>query len=232
MSLETSLIIVAGRAEVKRLFGHGWQLIIQFGIYILFTNYALAQPIGQNDYKIYSSIIRNEISDSTYSIAILKIGIRGKEVQEYTQNIASALKSGNQNSLQHVYSWTESENGGRPTPIDTMFYQYILDFCSYPSNFFELADRLQIPCRTIILDRYPIKGNTSKGDWDQFYEKYPGSGGIFSFSRVLYYEPTWTTAIVYFWHRRYDLNGHGALAILKKVNDGWNILYKTYLWWN
>jgi hypothetical protein len=110
--------------------------------------------------------------------------------------------------------------------------QYILDFCSYPSAIFELSDRFQIPCKTILLNHYPIRASNSNEDWNNFYEKYPGSGGIFSFSRILYYNANRTTAIVYFWHRRYDLNGHGALAILRKVNERWEIQYKTYLWWN
>jgi hypothetical protein len=217
---------------LDRLWYNECRIIFQFVVYLLITGKVCAQTISQDDYKIYSLIIRSEIPDSTFSIGLVKNGIRGNEVEEYTQNLTSALKSGNQTRLQHIYSWTESERGERPTQIDTIMHRYILDFCSYPSGLFELSDQLQISCRTFILERNPIKSNNSKTDWDQFYQRYPGSAGIFSFSRVLYYGRNWSTAIVYFWHRRYELNGHGALAILQKLNGKWNIQYKTYLWWN
>jgi hypothetical protein len=191
-----------------------------------------AQQPGQDDYAIYSCIIKKEISDTIQSICFLKNGIAGKEVNEYTQNLVLALRSGNHNSMQHLYSWTESDYGERPTTIDTVMHQYILDFCSYPSNAFELSEKFEIPCKAIMLDRYPIKASTSHEDWNRFYKKFPGSGGIFAFSRIIYYQENHSTAIVYFWHRRYDLNGHGALAILKKQKEGWKIQYKTYLWWN
>ena len=191
-----------------------------------------AQSVGPDDYLIYSLIVRNEISDTTRSIGLLRNGIDGMEVGGHTQNLILALKSGNQNSLQHLYSWTESGNGQRPTTIDTSMHPYILDFCAYPASGFGLSPRLHVPCRTIMLNRYPIREESAGEDWNHYYEKYPGSGGIFSFSRVLYYNKDWSTAIVYFWHRRYDLNGHGALAILKKMDRGWQIQYKTFLWWN
>ena len=216
--------------KIFRVYAYHYFFLLTFLFPVRSQLYA-QQPIPE-DYDIYSSIIRSEISDSTQSIAIIRGGIQGKEVTEYTQNMATALKSGNLNSMQHLYSWTESREGERPTTIDTIFYPYILDFCSYPSDAFELSNWFLIQCKVVMVNRYPIRANNSKGDWNHFYEEYPGSGGIFSFSRVLFYDRTRTTAIVYFWHRRYDLNGHGALVILKKLSDGWKIHYKTYLWWN
>jgi hypothetical protein len=219
--------------SIVRIFRfYAYQFFFLMAFLFLVKDHLYAQQPIPEDYDIYSSIIRNEISDSAQSIALVRGGIQGKEVTEYTQNLASALKSGNQNSIQHLHSWTESGAGERPTTIDTLVYPYILDYCSYPSDAFELSNWFQIQCKVVMLNRYPIRANNNKEDWNHFYEEYPGSGGIFSFSRVLFYDQTRTTAIVYFWHRRYELNGHGALVILKKQDKGWAIQYKTYLWWN
>jgi hypothetical protein len=217
---------------VKIIRTYALHFILFLAFLFLTASQVPAQQPGLDDYAVYSCIIKNEIPDTIQSIGLLKNGIAGKEVNEYTQNLVLALRSNNYNSLQHLYSWTESENGERPTVIDTTMHQHILDFCSYPSNAFELSEKFEIPCKAIMLERYPIKTNSSHEDWDHFYKKFPGSGGIFAFSRVLYYQENRSTAIVYFWHRRYDLNGHGALVILKKQNEGWKIQYKTYLWWN
>jgi hypothetical protein len=85
--------------------------------------------------------------------------------------------------------------------------------------------------KTVLIKKFPIRRKSIQQDWKKFYEKYPGSGGIFSFSKIKYYTED-TTAIVYYWVRRNGLNGHGALAVLTKKNGEWQMKYKTYLWWN
>lgn len=203
-----------------------------FSILLAITIASNGQHSHLDDYKIYSSIIRSETGDTTKSVAIIRRSIHSEEVHEHTSNIATTLRSGNENSLQRLYAWTESEHGSQPTPIDTSAQRMILDFCGMITEGQAFQDRLDLHFESFFLTRYPIRNESVDEDWNEFYRKYPGSGGIFSFSRVAYYSPDWKTAVVYFWHRRYGLNGHGALAVMKKAGDAWLIKYKTYLWWN
>ena len=82
-----------------------------------------------------------------------------------------------------------------------------------------------------MIKKFPIRRKSIQEDWKSFYEKYPDSGGIFSFSKIKYYSED-TFAIVYYWIRRGGLNGHGALAVMTNINGEWQMKYKTYLWWN
>jgi hypothetical protein len=83
----------------------------------------------------------------------------------------------------------------------------------------------------VLIKKFPIRRKSIQKDWKTFYEKHPGSGGIFSFSKIKYYSGD-TTAIVYYWVRRNGLNGHGALAVLTNNNGKWEMEYKIYLWHN
>jgi hypothetical protein len=57
-------------------------------------------------------------------------------------------------------------------------------------------------------------------NWDEFYKRYPDSGGILMISAVGFNQRR-TLAIVYTWSACRDLCGSGSFVLLKKINGKW-----------
>jgi hypothetical protein len=183
------------------------------------------------DYQVYAAIIKSEIRDSTKSVAIIKNSIGSAEKNHNTFLTAGQLTSNNLSDRYQVYLWTENNKTESPSTIDSNSTQFLIDYCKVNIDKLTLTNSFNQPYKTVIIKKFPIRRKFIQQDWNAFYEKYPGSGGIFSFSKIKYYTQD-TTAIVYYWVRRNGLNGHGALAILTKNSGEWQMKYKTYLWHN
>ena len=198
---------------------------------LLLTNAILFGQVSAEDYKVYSTIIKTEISDSTKSVVIIKNSIDSADKNENTFLTAEQLTSNNLSDRYQVYGWTENNKKERPSIIDSISALLIIDFCKSNTDKFTLTNNFNQTYKTVLIKKFPIRRKSIQQDWKTFYEKYPGSGGIFSFSKIKYYT-TDTTAIVYYWVRRHGLNGHGALAVMTKINGEWQMEYKIYLWHN
>ena len=198
---------------------------------LLSGSYLFGQQFNVDDYKIYSSLIQTEIRDTAKSIAIIKIGISYQELKGNTGTIADAIKSGDSNSIYQICRWTENNAGKKPTCIDSISQEIVLDYTDNKFADFVIMDQVSSSAKIILLKDFPIRTKSIDNDWKNFYKKYPGSGGIFSLSRIMY-TPDEMTAILYYWHRLNGLNGHGALAIMEKTGAEWKIKYKIYLWWS
>jgi len=144
--------------------------------------------------------------------------------RENIQRTADLLSSENISDRYQVYGWTENARKGRPAIIDSVTAEWLIDYCKTRADKFILTNAFNQMYKTILLNKIPIRRRVEK-DWKNFYTKYPGSGGIFSFSKIEYYEDK-TTAIFYYWHRRNGLNGYGAIAIMTKIDDEWAMKYK------
>jgi len=199
---------------------------------LLLTNSVLFGQLNTEDYRVYAAVIKTEISDSTKSVAIIKIGIDSTRKNESTYSIADQLTSKDLSDKHQVYLWTENYKKERPSIIDSNSAQLLIDYCKANADKFTLTNDFNQTYKTVLIKKFPIRRKSIQQDWETFYEKYPGSGGIFSFSRIKYYTEEKTTAIFYYWARRNGLNGHGALAVMTKINGEWQMKYKTYLWWN
>jgi hypothetical protein len=201
-------------------------------ILLLLANSILFGQLTAEDYKVYAAIIKTEILDSTRSVAIIKNGIDSQETTENIYITADNLTSYDLSNKYQVYSWTENYKKERPSIIDSSSAQLLIDYCKSKADKFILANNFNQIYKTVLIKKSPIRRKSIQQDWTNFYEKYPGSGGIFSFSKITYYAADKTTAIFYYWHRRNGLNGHGALALMTKTDGEWQTKYKTYLWWN
>lgn len=186
------------------------------------------QQLSAEDYKVYAAITKTEIRDSTTSIAILKNGIDSLKKAESTQSTLTDLTSIDKYL---IYRWTEDYKRARPTSIDSNSAKFMVDYCKSKTNKFSFTKDFNQPYKTTFLEKFPIRAKSAQKDWNSFYKKYPGSGGIFAFSNIKYYSDD-SIAILYYWVRRAGLSGHGALALLTKNNNVWQMKYKTYLWWN
>jgi hypothetical protein len=198
----------------------------------LLTTHLLVGQTSNENYQIYSAIISTEILDSTKSIAVLKNSIGREEVASHSHMSIKELKSSDANEKYSVYFWTENYKQERPTVIDSITTHLLGEYLEGKNERFVFTNSFNQKYKIYILKRFPINRNTVQADWKEFYEKYPGSGGIFSFSPIAYFNSNNDTAILYYWHRRNGFNGHGALAIMKKENGLWEMKYKIYLWWN
>ena len=200
---------------------------------LLVTNlFLFGQQPFLEDYKVYASLIKTEILDTTNSIVIIKKGIKTKETIDNTYRIANNLNSKDLNSQYEIYGWTENSKKERPSVIDSISRQFIIDYCNRKYDEFILTNQFNQTYKTVLIKKFPIKKKSVIRDWKNFYSEYPGSGGIFSFSRIFYYLPDKRIAIFYYWHRRNGLNGQGALAVMIKSNSIWQLKYKIYLWSN
>ena len=202
-----------------------------FSTILLLTNSILFGQISSEDYRVYAAIIRTEISDSTKSVAIIKNGINSGETAENTYMAADNLSSKDLSQKYQTYNWTENYKKERPSIIDTNTTHLLINYCQFMAEKFTLTNDFNQTYKTVLIKKFPIRRKSIQQDWKMFYENYPGSGGIFSFSKIKYYTEE-TIAIVYYWVRRNGLNGHGALAVMTKNNGEWQLKYKTYLWWN
>lgn len=187
--------------------------------------------VSKEDYQVYAAIIKTEVPDSAKSVAIIKSGIDSTEKNENTFSIANQLTSKNVGDRHQVYLWTENDKKERPSIIDSNSTQLLIDYCKRNIEKFTFANEFNQTYKTILIKKFPIRQKYVQQDWKSFYEKYPDSGGIFSFSKIKYYTED-TTALFYYWVRQNGLNGHGALAVMAKHDGEWQVKYKTYLWWN
>ena len=199
---------------------------------LLTGSYAFGQQVSSEDYKVYAAVIKTEISDSTKSVAIIKNSIDSTEKNKNTFNTVDQLTSKNLSDRYQVYGWTENKKKERPSIIDSNSTKLLIDYCNSNVDKLIFTNNFNQAYKTVLIKKFPIRRKSIQQDWKTFYEKYAGSGGIFSFSKIQYYTEDKTTAIVYYWVRRNGLNGHGAVVLMTKINNEWQTKYKTYLWWN
>ncbi len=185
--------------------------------------------VSTEDYRVYSAIIKSEIRDSTKSVAIIKNCIDSTEKSRYTCSMVNNLTSKNYSDQYQAHMWTENSQKQRPSVVDSTTTQFLIDYCKSSIERFVLTNNFNQAYKTIIINKTPIRRKSVDKDWKKFYGKYPYSGGIFSFSEIKYYTLD-NIAIVYYWIMRGGLNGHGTIAILKKINDKWQMEYRIYLW--
>jgi hypothetical protein len=197
--------------------------------YVFNVTPMFCQQLDSNSYKVYTEIIKSEISDTTASVVVIKRNIDSDEVNGYLRYLAGELKSDDFSIKDQIYSWTENNTGNRPTLMDSITQTYVIKYCEDSHYNFTLTNKFNLNAQVFLFEINPIKNYKN---WNTFYKKYRGSGGIFSFSAIKYFDKDSNIAIVYYWHRSNGFNGHGALAILSRINSQWIIKYKYYMWLN
>lgn len=68
-----------------------------------------------------------------------------------------------------------------------------------------------------------------EGGWEDFYKKYPETGGVWTFSRPGY-NSAGNEAVLYVGHSCGSLCGTGHLYFLAKQNDQWIVQNRLMLW--
>ena len=197
--------------------------LIITSLFLIFPK--LFGQIKVRDYEVYSALIQSEILDTTQSVTIIK------RLENDTSSIfwlTDALKSKEAGQLEEVRFMTRDGHGNSVGPIDSATLNLILAFYQNDDAIAPLKNSFNLNVKTFLINKSPFKKH-SKNSWKKFYEKYPGSGGLFTFSNI-YYSQDNKIAVFYHSHKRNGLNGHGALTIMENINGEWKIKYQTYLW--
>lgn len=94
----------------------------------------------------------------------------------------------------------------------------------------QLSPDMQLDVEYVLLSADEQQSIFTQGDgWKTFYEKYPGSGGYTSLSRVGFND-TLDQALVYIGNMAGPLMGAGFYYLLEKKNGEWQILEQVMAW--
>lgn len=92
-----------------------------------------------------------------------------------------------------------------------------------------LDDSFGLPIRHVLVDEAELDAIRKEHRWDEFYKKYPDSGGFIAFSRVGFNSGK-NQALVFFEHWCHQLCGSGIYLFLSKDERGWKVT-KMYRAW-
>jgi hypothetical protein len=179
-----------------------------------------------NDYRVYSVLIKAEITDKTKSVTITD---KLKNDTTSIPWVTEAIKSKDPQQLEQLRFLTRDENGNRVNNIDTTTQSLILAFYQNQVGNTVLQDQFYISdIKVFLVDNFPIKKG-SEDEWKRFYKKYQGSGGLFEFSNI-HYSQDGKEAIFYHSLFRRGLNAHGALTIMENSEGEWKVKYHINFW--
>lgn len=86
----------------------------------------------------------------------------------------------------------------------------------------QLEDAFKLSIRHVLVEEKELEQFRKGRGWEEFYKKYPESGGFISFSQAGF-NPDRTQALVYFEHWCGGLCGSGLYLLLEKGEGGWKV---------
>jgi hypothetical protein len=197
---------------------------------LILTPFVIASTLkglqnSAEDYKLYSLLIRAEVSHATKSVTIIK---NLKTDTSSFSWVIDAIRLQDAQQLEQLRFLTRDADGNSVQAIDTTTQNLILEFFQSQPQGLPLTNLFETETRVYLLESFPIKSGSSK-EWQSFYKKYPHSGGIFEFSTI-HYSKDHKTAIFYHSLHRNGLNAHGALVIMTNSQERWKLKYHINFW--
>jgi hypothetical protein len=187
------------------------------------------------DYKLYSIVIQNFIAEGIkYDFQTTEVVIITKYIptENYVAYYGKEFIDGDEQlmeiSLHHdttkIRLFKNEQIRQGIMALEQEFYQTpTLD-----ENKFDLEPTVVgIPSRKFQSFFKTILGRRIEKGWERYYKKYPGSHGIFMFSKIIY---EGDYAIFYAGRRSNGLSGSGDLIIMEKNNDNWSITTCINIW--
>ena len=191
-------------------------------ILILFLTTSLntiAQTRSWLGYSVYNALIKTELADSFQSAIIIK----ELEIENRSADLVEAIKNKNK---EVIYFYTKG------IAIDSLTQQLIIAYSENQSKTRLLEKGFDLPVKPILKGKKKIdelfEASVADG-WKIFYQQYPKSAGIFSFSKA-YFSSDRTLAVFYCSHQKGGLNGHGDLVIIENVDNQLRVKYLISLW--
>ncbi len=158
---------------------------------------------------------------STAAIVVFKELVNEQD----SEMVASAFKSNDLSTLANI---------SHEFRFDSASVNALNNYFIHNTSAISLENKFisPIPVQLIakkVFDTY-LKKNINKG-WKHFYTAFPGSEGVFEFSKITYSDSK-DRAVTYRAIRRNGLNGNGALLVLEKIGNDWKVKYNFNLWNN
>ena len=93
-----------------------------------------------------------------------------------------------------------------------------------------LKDSFKLNVKHVLVDEQEIvKIFKGSGSWDDFYKRYPDSGGLIVLSRVGF-NAAMNQTMVYIQHACGGLCGSGHYVLLEKNADQWRVVKESMVW--
>jgi hypothetical protein len=190
---------------------------------VLITIVGHGQQTDSADYVIYSLIIKNTLYEKAKSVIIINKTSRSS----YTNPLY-----GRDTFTKFFYNYW---NICFHSPFDSADYTFFLQFDKTKSEAKKLTKQFSLPVKIYFIKESDytrfFKGTSPQEGWEDFYESYPNSAGVYQFSDILYSSDK-SKAIAYYAVHRNGLNGGGSILILYKINGQWTVKQEGTVWVN
>jgi uncharacterized protein YkvS len=165
----------------------------------------VAPSPSEEEYLIYSTLIEEMVGD------VELIVIRDSTRLEFVDDISETVEQIRESTL----------------GVDEEVLGNFRDKNAHPLQF---ENRFSFTGTTVLMSQEEFDGIfVGGGVWDEFYERYPKSNGIMTFSRVGF-NSQFDEALVYIGIQSHFKDGAGYYVLLEKLNDGWIVGETTLAW--
>lgn len=182
---------------------------------------ASSQEIDSVDYKVYSAVLKANLSKNKKSFVVLHSTTR----HQFEPNIALE----NDSMIQILWGW---KRFFKTTTVDSNYFYLYKEFIDIPFQSKKIKSKFYIAPKPVLMSKSAFDDFFLPKDdngWENFYEKYPDAEGFISFSNV-HYSADKKTAILYYSLMRDYLNGRGAVVILSFNGKEWKKKLEGEVW--
>jgi hypothetical protein len=124
--------------------------------------------------------------------------------------------------------WDHIDSSWIKTEIPSIEDRIIAKFLNNGKSSVPLKPMISLNINTVFLSAGEFREIFSSGGWDAFYDRYPNSSGLMSFSRIAL-NSSETQALLYVSNQWHYLAGMGQLFYLRK-NSSWKIEKVLICW--
>jgi hypothetical protein len=94
---------------------------------------------------------------------------------------------------------------------------------AFPTN---APAKVELVSEATVKEIFSAKHDAKSNGWDRFYQRFPGSSGLVSISRVGI-DSKGTIAIVYLGNQSHYLAGGGHIRVMKREGKKWKLSYES-----
>ena len=165
--------------------------------------------LDESDYRLYS-LVMEELFPEPENLVVIQptMAVSPSRANDYMQSMKE----------------------GYPEMDTTLFSGYIQanDSVYYFENKFSVAPR-QVILVSLVEIQHIFNYEEFNTGWEEFYRRYPNSGGTLSFSRIGYNTDN-TQAMMELGNKYDGLGGQGYMIFLKFTDGEWTIAKINYTW--
>ena len=181
--------------------------------YVVFPRTQHGADASAEEYAVYSAVIADMLD--------------GERVAFHTQ--AKLLVIQNQTGTDRTSNFDSEKNEQYAREMfPTMMEGVMKNYRAQNSSPIRLQDSFDLKVKHVLVEKQVVEKAFGNG-WEEFYKRYPDSGGLIILSRVGF-NAGMTQALVYIQQGCGALCGSGSYVLLEKRTDGWRVITKTVAW--